>query len=161
MCILFLHILLTPSALIFVNTTLFASVREPPPSCPHMHLLFGLEAQMYIHLILVPAVKLQRGLKDPPHSPLRKGLQETHTHTHIHTYTMAGQRPCRKRHRGIPARPGRIIFPLTSCSSVLPPVFPRLSSALLAPVSVFSHLPPEAIALTCEEFKKTCYMKLN
>lgn len=54
----------------------------PPPSCPHMHLLFGLEAQMYIHLILVPAVKLQRGLKDPPHSPLRKGLQETHTHTY-------------------------------------------------------------------------------
>lgn len=88
--------------------------------CPHIHLLFSVEAQMYILLILFPAVKLQWGIKDPPHSPLRKSLQETHTHTHIHTYTMAGQRPCRKLHRGIPARPEQIISPLTSCSS-LPP----------------------------------------
>lgn len=40
--------------------------------CLHMHLLYALEAQMYIHLMLVPAVKLQRGLKDPPHRPLTK-----------------------------------------------------------------------------------------
>lgn len=51
---------------------------------PHMNLLFGLEAQMYIHLILVPAVKPQQGLKDSPHSLHRKSLQETHTHPYIH-----------------------------------------------------------------------------
>lgn len=51
---------------------------------PHMHLLFGTEAQMYIHLILVPAVKPQQGLKDSLHSLLRKSLQETHTHPYIH-----------------------------------------------------------------------------
>ncbi len=92
--------------------------------CPHMHLLCCWEAQMYTHLMLDPAVKLQQGRKDPPHWPLTKGLQETHTHTHTHTQThkstMAGQKSCRKLHRGIPARPGRIIFPLTSCSSVSP-----------------------------------------
>lgn len=74
-------------ALTFVNTTLFASVF--PPSCwdlcvcvLHLYLFLGLEAQMYIRLILVPAVEPQQGLKDSLHSLLRKSLQETHTHTH-------------------------------------------------------------------------------
>lgn len=52
--------------------------------CPHMHLLCGLEAQMYTHPVFEPAVKLQQGLKDPPLWPLRTGLQETHTHPYIH-----------------------------------------------------------------------------
>lgn len=111
---------------------------------PYMHLLRGSEAQMYTHLMLDPAVKLQQGLKDPPHRPLRNSLQETHTHTRTHSHTMDGQKSCRKPHRGIPAKPGRIIFPLTSCSSVSP----HLPSLRLGP-------PPLAFpssALNCVEF---------
>ena len=55
-------------------------------------LLFsGLEAQMYIHLMLNPAVKLQQGLKDPPHwLAQKKPAGNTHTpHTSI-TYTHNG-----------------------------------------------------------------------
>lgn len=138
----------------FVYTASFSSIRALFSShfsgryisllsfvCQHIHLFFSVEAQMYILLILFPAVKLQRGIKDPPHSPLRKSLQETHTHTHtltltltrIHTYTMAGQRPCRKLHRGIPARPGQIIFPpyfLFLCTSLSFLASPKYSSHL-------------------------------
>lgn len=86
--------------LTFVYTASFSSIRALFSShfsgryisllsfvCQHIHLFFSVEAQMYILLILFPAVKLQRGIKDPPHSPLRKSLQETRTHTDTLTHT--------------------------------------------------------------------------
>lgn len=54
--------------------------------CPHIHLLFSVEAQMYILLILFPAVKLQWGIKDPPHAPLRACRKHTHTHARAHSH---------------------------------------------------------------------------
>lgn len=100
--------------------------------CLHMHLFCGLGAQMYTHLTLNPAVKLQQGLKDPPHWLLRKSPQETHTHTHTQWL---------------------VRNPAGNCTGEFLPGQGGLFSPLLPVPAAASHLPPEAIVLNCETFK--------
>lgn len=91
--------------------------------CPHIHLLFSVEAQMYILLILFPAVKLQWGIKDPPHSPLRACRKYTHTCTctltSIHTQWLVKDPAGSCTGKFLPDQ-SRLFSPLTSCSSVPP-----------------------------------------
>lgn len=77
----------------------------------------------------IPRGPSTAGAKRTPHSPLKKACRK-HTHASIHT--LAGQRPCRKLHREIPARPGWITpHPHPQLPVPLyPPSFPSLSSVL-------------------------------